>query len=148
MATSKRSSSRTWETQTPTDNRLLSALPGEVYERLFPDLQPVVFPLGKVVYESGGRLEYVYFPTTFERSAREVAARRIKPLGDLIGYVQRHVQAHYFIDFQRAKREQLRRTVPSDRRVSFKLTLLRFIGRSACGEEVLGKGVGLGGTEE
>jgi hypothetical protein len=34
------------------------------YERLLPHLQPVMFPLGKVVYESGGRLDSVYFPTS------------------------------------------------------------------------------------
>jgi hypothetical protein len=48
----------------PVENRLLSALPAQDYERLLPHLQPVTFPLGKVVYESGGRLDSVYFPTT------------------------------------------------------------------------------------
>jgi CRP-like cAMP-binding protein len=43
---------------------LLSALPAQDYERLLPYLQPVTFPLGKVVYESGGRLGSVYFTTT------------------------------------------------------------------------------------
>jgi hypothetical protein len=48
----------------PVENRLLSALPAQDYERLLPYLQPVMFPLGKVVYKSGGRLDSVYFPTT------------------------------------------------------------------------------------
>jgi CRP-like cAMP-binding protein len=48
----------------PVENRLLSALPVQDYERLLLHLQPVTFSLGKVVYESGGRLDYVYFPTT------------------------------------------------------------------------------------
>jgi CRP-like cAMP-binding protein len=46
------------------ENRLLAALPVVEYERLLPSLQPVSFSLGQVVYEFGGRLEYVYFPTT------------------------------------------------------------------------------------
>ena len=46
------------------ENRLLAALPSEEYERLRPGLHQVSFPLGKVVYEFGGQLDYVYFPTT------------------------------------------------------------------------------------
>ena len=54
---------------TSTDSRqvgnwLLNALPKEDYERLLDDLQPVSFALGEVVYESGGQMDYVYFPTT------------------------------------------------------------------------------------
>jgi CRP-like cAMP-binding protein len=45
-------------------NRLLVALPAEDYERLRPDLKPVTFSLGDVIYESQGLMEYVYFPTT------------------------------------------------------------------------------------
>jgi CRP-like cAMP-binding protein len=48
----------------PTENRLLAALPREEYERLLPDLAPLSFSLGEVVYEFGGHLDYVYFPTT------------------------------------------------------------------------------------
>ena len=48
----------------PVGNRLLSALPIPEYQRLSPYLQPVTFPLGKVLYEPGDQLEYVYFPTT------------------------------------------------------------------------------------
>ena len=44
-------------------NRLLAALPAEEYERLLPHLEPVSFSLGETVYESGERMEYVYFPT-------------------------------------------------------------------------------------
>lgn len=46
----------------PKDNRLLAALPAEVFERLRPDLMPVTMPLGKVIYEAGTKLEHVYFP--------------------------------------------------------------------------------------
>ncbi|MDQ3820594.1 MAG: Crp/Fnr family transcriptional regulator [Acidobacteriota bacterium] len=45
-------------------NRLLAALPQEEYERLRPSLEQVSFELGEVIYESGERLDYVYFPTT------------------------------------------------------------------------------------
>jgi CRP-like cAMP-binding protein len=48
----------------PLENRLLAALPAEEYERLSPHLKHVSFALGEVVYESGGRLDHVFFPTT------------------------------------------------------------------------------------
>jgi CRP-like cAMP-binding protein len=50
-------------THTPTQNNLLAALPAADYQRLLPDLELVPLPLGMVVYESGGQLDYVYFPT-------------------------------------------------------------------------------------
>jgi CRP-like cAMP-binding protein len=46
------------------ENRLLAALPSDEYERIVPGLQKVSFSLGEVVYEFGGQLDYVYFPTT------------------------------------------------------------------------------------
>jgi CRP-like cAMP-binding protein len=46
------------------ESRLLGALPRDEYERLRPHLQPVTFSLGEVVYEFGGHLDYVFFPTT------------------------------------------------------------------------------------
>jgi CRP-like cAMP-binding protein len=46
------------------DNRLLAALPGELYARLRPALEPVDFALGDVVYDTGRRMAHVYFPTT------------------------------------------------------------------------------------
>jgi CRP-like cAMP-binding protein len=46
------------------ENRLLAVLPATEYERLRPHLEPVPMPLGAVVYESGSRLDHVYFPTT------------------------------------------------------------------------------------
>lgn len=48
----------------PPENRLLAALPGDVYERLAPHLQPVSFALGGVVYESSEQMKHLYFPTT------------------------------------------------------------------------------------
>ncbi|MDQ5845926.1 MAG: Crp/Fnr family transcriptional regulator [Acidobacteriota bacterium] len=48
----------------PVQNRLLAALPRDEYERLQPQLHHVSFSLGQVVYEFGGQLDYVFFPTT------------------------------------------------------------------------------------
>jgi len=50
-------------TPTPAQNHLLAALPAADYERLQPDLERVPLPLGMAVYESGAKLDYVYFPT-------------------------------------------------------------------------------------
>jgi CRP-like cAMP-binding protein len=49
---------------TPHQNHLLDALPKSDYDRLAPHLELIPLPLGDVLYESGGRLGYVYFPTT------------------------------------------------------------------------------------
>ncbi|PYC24590.1 Crp/Fnr family transcriptional regulator [Aquipseudomonas alcaligenes] len=48
---------------TPEQNHLLAALSEEVRDRLFPQLERVELPLGKVLYESGDTLRHVYFPT-------------------------------------------------------------------------------------
>ena len=45
-------------------NHLLAALPKAELERLLPHLELVPMPLGQALYESGGRLQHVYFPTT------------------------------------------------------------------------------------
>jgi len=50
--------------QSPNQNRLLAALPAAEFERLAPHLEPVELRLGDVMYESGGLLQHVYFPTT------------------------------------------------------------------------------------
>jgi CRP-like cAMP-binding protein len=47
----------------PQQNYLLGALPPAVRERLFPHLELIDLPLGKVLYESGDELRHVYFPT-------------------------------------------------------------------------------------
>ncbi|MDZ7863777.1 MAG: Crp/Fnr family transcriptional regulator [Acidovorax sp.] len=44
-------------------NQLLAALPKAEWLRWLPDLEPVKLPLGEVLYESGGKTPYVYFPT-------------------------------------------------------------------------------------
>ncbi len=48
----------------PKQNHILAALPVADYARLTPDLELIPMPLGWAVYESGGRMSYVYFPTT------------------------------------------------------------------------------------
>jgi CRP-like cAMP-binding protein len=48
----------------PRMNRLLAALPESDWQRWQPLLEPVVLPLGEVLYESGDTLSHVYFPTT------------------------------------------------------------------------------------
>lgn len=48
----------------PNQNHLVAALPTAEFERLAPHLELVEMPLGEVLYESGGLMQYVYFPTT------------------------------------------------------------------------------------
>jgi len=48
----------------PNQNHLLAALPDAEFERIAPHLERVAMPLGEVLYESGGQLQHVYFPTT------------------------------------------------------------------------------------
>ncbi len=47
----------------PHQNHLLAALPQEVQERIYPYLELATMPLGRVLYESGVAIRYVYFPT-------------------------------------------------------------------------------------
>jgi CRP-like cAMP-binding protein len=47
----------------PERNHLLDALPDAVRQRLFPKLERVPLPLGKVLYEPGDAMRYAYFPT-------------------------------------------------------------------------------------
>ena len=51
------------EVANPKQNLLLDALQNAEFDRLSPNLELVEMPLGKVLYESGGMLEHVYFPT-------------------------------------------------------------------------------------
>jgi CRP-like cAMP-binding protein len=43
---------------------LLSVLPEDVYQRIVAQLEPFPLTLGEVLYESGGQLDWFYFPTT------------------------------------------------------------------------------------
>jgi len=58
----------------PAANHLLWALGGDELERLFPDLEPVNLSLGRVLYESGDVLRYVYFPVDCIVSLLQVQA--------------------------------------------------------------------------
>lgn len=49
--------------QNPHQNHLLDALLKVDYDRLFPNLELIEMPLGKVLCESGDELKHVYFPT-------------------------------------------------------------------------------------
>ena len=51
-------------TPDPRQNLLLAALPTSEWARWLPHLEAVDMPLGKTLYESGGALLHVYFPTT------------------------------------------------------------------------------------
>ena len=48
----------------PNQNHLLAALHDAEFDRLAPHLELIPMLLGDVLYESGGKLQYVYFPTT------------------------------------------------------------------------------------
>lgn len=48
----------------PSQNLLVQALPQAVLQRWLPLLEPVELALGQVLYESGGKLSHVYFPTS------------------------------------------------------------------------------------
>jgi len=50
------------EQHKPQQNHLLSALPAEVRSRLFPKLELIEMPYGKVLYKSGDTMQHVYFP--------------------------------------------------------------------------------------
>jgi len=48
----------------PKQNHLLDALPADVFDRISPHLELIAMPLGEILYESGGQLQHVYFPTS------------------------------------------------------------------------------------
>ena len=43
-------------------NNILASLPAEDFQRLSPHLEPVELRLGQILYEAGGKIDYVYFP--------------------------------------------------------------------------------------
>ena len=47
----------------PRENRLLAVLEDSDFERIAPHLELVSMPLGYVLYESGEKLDWVFFPT-------------------------------------------------------------------------------------
>jgi CRP-like cAMP-binding protein len=52
------------EPGSPARNRIFFGLPPHDRARLLMALQPVTFELGDVVCEAGGRIDYIYFPTS------------------------------------------------------------------------------------
>ena len=50
--------------QLSSPNRLLAALPAAEFAHFAGHLEPVTMAAGDVLYESGGQLQHVYFPTT------------------------------------------------------------------------------------
>ncbi|PRC92172.1 Crp/Fnr family transcriptional regulator [Solimicrobium silvestre] len=48
----------------PNQNQLLAALLDAEFDRISPHLELVQMKLGDLLYESGGKLQHVYFPTT------------------------------------------------------------------------------------
>ncbi len=50
--------------QVLSQNDLLAILPVDELERIHHHLELVPLPLGEVIYESGGKLSHLYFPTT------------------------------------------------------------------------------------
>lgn len=51
-------------TRSPSQNKLIGALPEADFISLRDMLEPCPLPLGEVLYEPGGKLRYAYFPTT------------------------------------------------------------------------------------
>src|SRR5665213_2712874 len=51
------------EVHNPLQNHLVAALSASEQERILPHLELEPMPLGKVLYESGDLLRFVYFPT-------------------------------------------------------------------------------------
>ena len=49
---------------TPRTNRLLARLPKEEYERLLPSMEEIPLVFEKVLYEPGGVIADVYFPSS------------------------------------------------------------------------------------
>lgn len=47
----------------PVQNHILAALPEDIRDAFFAKLERVDLPLGKVIYEAGDDLHWVYFPT-------------------------------------------------------------------------------------
>lgn len=45
------------------ENQLLAALPTEDYQRLSSHLEPVELQRGQILYDTGGLIDYVYFPS-------------------------------------------------------------------------------------
>ena len=56
----------------PNQNQLLASVPPAEFRRISPHLELVPMPVGESYYESGGKLQHVYFPTSSIVSLRYV----------------------------------------------------------------------------
>ena len=74
------------DTPDPKQNELLAALPQAQIERLLPHFEPVDLPLGTVLYDSGGTMTHVYFPTTSIISLLYVMENRASAEIGVVGY--------------------------------------------------------------
>lgn len=63
MLTKERAQSAVKIEHQPGQNHFLHALSDDIQQRLFPHMELVPMPLGKVLYESGEVMRHVYFPT-------------------------------------------------------------------------------------
>jgi len=52
-----------YDPNVPIENRFLAALPPDDLARILPKLEEVELTFGEKIYERGGKIEYVYFPT-------------------------------------------------------------------------------------
>ena len=68
------------------ENHLLAALGEAVWERWMPHMEWVGMPLGRVLYEPGGTLTHVYFPTTSIVSLLYVTENGASTAIAMVGY--------------------------------------------------------------
>ena len=100
------------------DNRLLAVLAQADYERIAPHLEFAPVALGEVLYESGGRMEHAYFPTTSIVSLLYVmadgASAEIAVVGNdgIVGISMLHGRR---IDPEPRGRAERRRRLPAQR---------------------------------
>ena len=102
----------------PATNRLLAVLPAIERERVYPGLELVSMPLGTVLYESGSKLDHVYFPADSIVSLLYVmadgASAEIAVVGN-DGHGRRRAVHGRRDDAQPGRRAERRRRVPAFR---------------------------------
>jgi CRP-like cAMP-binding protein len=69
----------------PINNRLLSALPKNEYQRLFPDLEQINLNYGENIYLSGEQISHVYFPISGIVSLISIVDERTRLEVGLVG---------------------------------------------------------------
>jgi CRP-like cAMP-binding protein len=66
-------------------NKLLSALPAEVFARLFPHLEPVSLAAGEVLYKLDAEMRFAYFPETAVVSHLYILSEGAMTESDMVG---------------------------------------------------------------